>query len=128
MTELWSRYEQELFDREGRTDDLRGFWHAHQVIERVRCLTIHQLMERHGIAQLDLLQMDAEGYDYSILKTIDFALTRPHFINYERVLLHDDEPACRAMLTAAGYALLDWGQDTLCVAVDQLDRNKGLRA
>jgi FkbM family methyltransferase len=118
MTELWNRYEQALFDREGRTDDLRGFWHAHRTVERVRCMTIHQLLERHGISQLDLLQIDAEGYDYSILKTIDFGRIRPRFVNYERVLLHDDEPACRAMMTAAGYALFDWGQDTLCVAVD----------
>jgi hypothetical protein len=34
-----------------------------------------------------------------------------------RVLLQDDEPACRSMLTANGYVLFDWGQDTLCVAV-----------
>ena len=116
MTELWERYEQRLFDSEGRQDDIRGFWHAHRVVERVNCITFHQLLERHGINTLDLLQIDAEGYDYNILKTIDFKRIRPRFINYERVLLHDDEAACRALMSAAGYRLIDWGQDTLCVS------------
>ena len=65
---------------------------------------------------LDLLQIDAEGYDYEILKTIDFDRIRPRFVNYERVLLLDEEPACRSMMRDAGYVLFDWDIDTLCVA------------
>lgn len=43
---------------------------------------------------------------------------RPAFINYERVLLQDDDARCRQMLSAAGYRLTDWGQDTLCSRLD----------
>ena len=119
MTNLWQRYEQELFDREGVEQDFAAFWHEHRIVERVHCTTLEQLSTDYRLAQMDLLQIDAEGYDYSILRTLDFSRIRPRFINYERVLLQDDEPACREMLTSAGYELFDWGQDTLCVSRTQ---------
>jgi len=105
--------------------DLRDFWLRHHVVERVRCATLSVVLERNNIAHIDLLQIDAEGNDYEILKTIDFAQLRPRFINYERELLGEDEGACRSMMTAAGYLLLEsgkWGEDTLCVAIDQTSR------
>jgi FkbM family methyltransferase len=115
MTELWDRYERAIVGDAGAGDSVRDFWQAHRIVERVPCITLHQLLERHGLSRLDLLQIDAEGYDYAILRTLDLARIRPRFINYERVLLQDDEAACRTMLVEAGYRLYDWGQDTLCV-------------
>jgi FkbM family methyltransferase len=117
MTEMWDHYERGLMAALGETADLKGFWLQHRVTERVRCTTLHQLLDRHHVIELDLLQIDTEGYDYEILRTIDFTRIRPRFINYERVLLDEDEAACRALLVAAGYVLFDWGQDTLCIAV-----------
>jgi FkbM family methyltransferase len=107
MGSKWDRYE--------RRQDHKGFVLAHRVVDLVPCVTLHDLLARHGIADLDLLQVDAEGYDYRILRTVDFARCRPRFVNYERVLLHEDEPACRRMMRAAGYRLVDHGQDTLCI-------------
>lgn len=116
MTALWDRYERgHLVDE---SDRLTRFYREHQVVEPVTCITFDMLLERHGLTRVDLLQIDAEGYDYEILRTINFRRVRPTFINYERVLLQDDEPACRAMLMAAGYTLTDWGQDTLCSSCD----------
>lgn len=112
MTALWDRYERGHLAAE--SDTLTRFYREHQVIEPVRCITFDMLLERHGLTHVDLLQIDAEGYDYEILRTIDFRRVRPSFINYERVLLQDDEAACRQMLRDAGYTLTDWGQDTLC--------------
>ena len=107
MTSLWEKHEQNF--------EQQQFFLTHRVVERVRCLTFGDLLGQHGIGDLDLLQMDAEGYDFAILKTIDFERTRPRFINYERVLLHEDEPACRSLLESAGYRLIDWSIDTLAV-------------
>jgi FkbM family methyltransferase len=117
MTEMWDRYEQGLMDQLGETADLKAWWLEHRVIESVQCITLHQLLDRHDLAELDLLQIDAEGYDYEILRTIDFTRIRPRFVNYERVLLHHDEAACRALMVSAGYVLFDFDQDTLCVAL-----------
>lgn len=112
MTALWDRYERGHLAAE--SDTLTRFYRDHQVVEPVTCITFDMLLERHGLTHVDLLQIDTEGYDYEILRTIDFRRVRPSFINYERVLLQDDEAACRQMLREAGYTLTDWGQDTLC--------------
>jgi FkbM family methyltransferase len=89
MTEMWDRYEQGLINEPVEMADLRAWWLQNRVVETVRCLTLHQLFDRHDIQELDLLQIDAEGYDYEILRTIDFTRIRPRFVNYERVrLLH----------------------------------------
>lgn len=120
MTTLWDRYEQqETPDSPAEAARCWSFWHANRIVERVRCVTLEQLLTDHRLPELDLLQIDAEGYDYAILRTLDFTRIRPRFINYERVLLQDDEPACRQMLTTAGYRLVDWGQDTFCVSTAQ---------
>ena len=110
MGELWDEYE--------RHPEYKRFYLENRIVERVQGMTLQQLLDQHQIGQLDLLQVDAEGYDFEILKTLDFEKIKPRFINYERVLLQDDEPACRRMLSAQGYLLIDWGQDTLCIRMD----------
>ena len=112
MIYFWDHWEREPDQK------MKDFWVQHRTVESVHCWTFHQLLERHRLDHVDLLQIDAEGYDYEILRTIDFSRLRPRFINYERVLLHEDEPACRAMLTDAGYVLFDWSVDTLAVALE----------
>lgn len=110
MEELWDEYE--------RNPEYKRFYLENRVTERVRGMRLEQLLAQHQIEQLDLLQIDAEGYDFEILKTLDFDKVRPRFINYERVLLQDEEQACRQMLKDQGYLLIDWGQDTLSILLD----------
>jgi FkbM family methyltransferase len=105
------------FERHNDDERRRAFLREFSTVETVHCSTLGQLLERHGLEQVDLLQIDAEGYDYEILRTIDFSHFRPRFIGYERVLLHEDEPACRAMLIDADYVLFDSDLDTLAVAL-----------
>ncbi len=113
MGELWDKYE--------NYPTIKKFYLEHRVTEVVRCVTLQQLLDRHQLAELDLLQVDAEGYDFEILQTLDFSRTKPRFINYERVLLHENEAACREMLSAQGYLLMDWGEkDTLAIHVDPI--------
>ena len=107
MEELWDNYE--------RLEEAQEFYLKHRVVENVQCVTLEMLFAKHDIQQLDLLQVDAEGYDFEILKTLDFSKIKPRFINYERVLLKENESVCRDMLTKHGYELVDWGQDTLAI-------------
>jgi FkbM family methyltransferase len=96
--------------------EIKAFWHAHSVAETVPCVRLETLLERHGITHVDFLQIDTEGSDYDILRTVDFSRVRPTYINYENELLGADDPACRAMLVAAGYELHDWDTNTLALA------------
>jgi FkbM family methyltransferase len=105
------------YERYDQDSARRAFLREFRTVQRVHCWTLPQLFARHGLDHVDLLQIDAEGYDYEILRTVDFSKFRPEFINYERILLYEDEPACRAMLIDAGYVLFDWSVDTLAVAL-----------
>lgn len=104
MRELWERYEAD--------PELQRFYLEHRVEERVRCVAFDELLRKHDIAAVDLLQIDVEGYELEILRTIDFRAVPIRFVNYESVLLHDNKPVVEALMRRAGYRLEDYGQDT----------------
>ena len=75
----------------------------------VPSLTLPTLVTRNGLTTVDLLHVDVEGYDFEVLKQIDFTASwAPTFIIYERE--HFDrvtDEAARKMLRNAGYRLAD---------------------
>ncbi|MFM7181443.1 MAG: FkbM family methyltransferase [Verrucomicrobiales bacterium] len=93
---------------------LREFVDSNVVAEDVPCLPLRELFEKHELNAVDFLQIDTEGYDLEVLKTLDFKRVAPRFINFERIHLKKNEARCREMLTRLGYKLFDHGQDTLC--------------
>ncbi|QPN59139.1 FkbM family methyltransferase [Synechococcus sp. CBW1002] len=50
---------------------------------RVPALTLDALLQKHGFDDLDLLQIDCEGYDSQVLESIDFKRYRPRLIQFE---------------------------------------------
>ena len=82
--------------------------------DKVRCLPLNALLDRHGVTEIDLLQIDAEGYDYEIIKSLDFERFRPRLINYENVNLTETEKfAVSELLKARGYEVTPYGDDAL---------------
>lgn len=94
------------------------------IAETVPCITLDTLLRRHRVARVDLLQIDAEGYDYEILKRLDFKTLRPVMIRYEhRHLRARDKHACKAHLKRWGYRILETQFDTGAFGVtDVADR------
>jgi len=81
--------------------------------ETVPCISFDTLLDRHGVSRLDLLQIDVEGYDFEILKLLDFRRLRPALIRYEhRHLKPREKASCRAYLARRGYRLLEMEFDT----------------
>jgi len=105
-----------LWAQDPQNQKLKDFALANIIEEQVSCLTLEQVLEEERIADIDLLQIDTEGYDYEILRTIDFRKIMPRYINYERIHLGKDEARCRRLLLSKGYGLHDHGQDTFCSA------------
>ena len=84
----------------------------------VPCLTFETLCRRHGVARLDLLHVDAEGYDDVILAQVDLARWRPRLVLYEHChLAPASAAALRERLRAHGYEMLEENLDTLCLRV-----------
>ena len=70
----------------------------------VRCISVPDLIDTTGCAQLDVLVTDTEGYDLVILRQFDFASLRPKLIIYEsKHLSKADFASCQSMLTGFGY-------------------------
>lgn len=78
------------------------------ITERVNCVTLKDLLQKHNMTKVDLLQIDVEGYEYEIIKSIDFNAIRPKIIHYENKHLNiNDHKECIALLKAKGYTVFD---------------------
>jgi FkbM family methyltransferase len=78
----------------------------------VRAVTLEQLLSEHGIAQLDVLQIDTEGYDAEIIRMIPFDKIKPAIINFEILnLTRGDTNAVYHQLMDIGYRLHESGMD-----------------
>ena len=53
----------------------------------VRCETFDYILKKYKISQLELLQIDAEGYDFELLKTFPFSKIIPKVIHFEHIHL-----------------------------------------
>jgi FkbM family methyltransferase len=86
------------------------------VATEVPCLTIETLCRRSGIDRLDLLLIDTEGYDWQIIRHLDFAARRPRLLIYEHYHLGPEERRdCRDHLRAVGYETMEEHFDTFCL-------------
>ncbi len=86
-----------------------------QVVARcVTAWTLATLLEKAAApSQIDLLQIDAEGMDYRIIRSIDFQRIRPAVIRYEHMVLRErDRNACLELLAGHGYRFLLEDSDT----------------
>lgn len=88
---------------------------------KVPSLTFESLCRKHGIGTLDLIHIDAEGYDYEVIKLIDFDAHRPTLLLFEhKHLAAADLRDCHDHLARHGYEWLAEGADTLAVRRDAL--------
>ncbi len=79
----------------------------------VQTLTLNDLVREYGVTRIDMVQLDCEGYDYEIIKMIDFERFSPSIINFESNHLSDhDREECQAMLERLGYRWFRHGIDT----------------
>jgi FkbM family methyltransferase len=104
-------------DRELLRAGAKQFGTAEEAVveEEVSSLTVATLLERHAIAQLDFLVIDAEGWDWRILRQFDLRNLSPKLILYEHQHLRPDErDAAHQFLAALHYGWVETKEgDTL---------------
>lgn len=77
------------------------------VAQHVTCHTVESALSAAGLEHVDLVQIDAEGFDWPIIRSINFARMRPAIVRFEyRNLRAADADACLAHLAAHGYQFL----------------------
>ena len=80
----------------------------------VRCTTLEHLLEKNDTSKVNLLFIDTEGFDYEILKTVNFDKVVPDVVIYEsRHLSKEDHAESIAMLQKLGYNIYKAEHDTV---------------
>jgi len=93
------------FDREHLRK--HGISDAEIVARPVVCHTIESALRTAGLERVDLIQIDAEGYDWPIIRSIDFTTLRPAILRFEyRHMRPADADACLELLAGHGYRFL----------------------
>jgi len=75
--------------------------------EKVKVQTLKNIIDKYQVKKIDLLMIDAEGYDFEIVKTIPFERIKPSVIIYENS--HFDEEInrnCENVLISFGYRIV----------------------
>ena len=84
--------------------------------DTVNAITFKNLVEKHSIKKIDFIQIDAEGYDYEILKMIPLSEFEVDFIMFENRHLPDlDFKNAIRMLKKNGFQVGTKYKDTIAV-------------
>jgi FkbM family methyltransferase len=82
----------------------------------VPALTFESLCRKHRVTRLDLVLIDAEGYDLRILETIDLASWHPALLVYEHYHLdHEEQRRAGTLVRDHGYETMEEGFNTWCL-------------
>jgi hypothetical protein len=82
----------------------------------VPVMSLHDVISESGLKRITIVQIDAEGYDWNILRQLDIGEFKPALINFE--CIHLDGSSMRqaeAWLRENGYMLFHHGRD--CCAI-----------
>jgi FkbM family methyltransferase len=80
----------------------------------VPCTTLDALIQKHAMSKIDILQIDAEGHDYDVLKSINLTAISPLIIQFEHGLLSpQDINGVVSYLSSHGYRILYGGHQTV---------------
>jgi FkbM family methyltransferase len=91
------------------------------IYEDVPVFSPQTLLKKYDIKTLDLLQIDAEGFDLEVIRIFDIPTTLPKAIIFENVNHSTEElEASNQMLKSNGYKLKTFGRDTLAVHQSQV--------
>ncbi len=84
----------------------------------VPCATLDEVIDKHGMSHIDILQIDTEGQDYNVLKTIDLVRSHPLIIQFEHGHLAPREiNGAVTYLNTNGYRVLYGGHQTDTLAL-----------
>jgi len=104
------------FNREHLVKHLEGRLEPFILMERVKCETLAGLLDRNHVTKIDLLHIDVEGFDYNILKQIDFLRHSPEVILFEhKHLTPENQRNARFLLAKYEYTLAQFGGDTVAL-------------
>ncbi len=91
--------------------------------EEVICYTLAEVLEKYSIKTLDLLQIDAEGYDEEIIGGIDFEKLTPGILRFEHgipqgIMSTEVFKDIALRLNSVGYQIVCDNYDAVAFKID----------
>lgn len=84
--------------------------------EKIQCISVPTLLQNYNLQPLNWLQIDAEGYDFEIIKMFNIGETKPTVIAFEHSHLSaEDKASCHEHLLQNGYAITAIGENTVAM-------------
>lgn len=90
--------------------------------EKVKADSLMNIInENFKLSKLDYFQVDTEGFDYEVIKMIDFKKIYPSIIKYEFVNLNaEDQNSLLYLLKNKGYFTFNEFGDTIGICLDKI--------
>ncbi len=95
---------------------LNGF--SYKILKEIKvpCMTVSELLENHWKGEaIDLLVIDAEGHEATIIPTIDFRIVRPKAIFFESHNLGENTKEVYEYLNNNSYLVSQIGGDSVAL-------------
>lgn len=74
--------------------------------KKLPTFTLEKILDKNNIRHVDVLLIDTEGYDYKIVKQINFKKIKPKLIIFEHINLSKvDKESSIKLLTQNGYRI-----------------------
>jgi FkbM family methyltransferase len=113
------------FDRQHILKHFNGRLEPFIVRMDVNVEPLNAILVRHGLTKIDFLHIDAEGYDFEVIRSLDFRVHSPSSILVEHKHLSTDyRNQMRVLLESNGYDVGDAGNDFFAV---HREANKSMR-
>ncbi|SAK41064.1 hypothetical protein AWB75_00278 [Caballeronia catudaia] len=91
-------------------------------VQMVEGQPLRTVIARNGVSNIDVLQIDTEGFDYRVFRQFDFAAYRPKVINIEVVnLSREERDALASDLVDQGYVFFYYEMDLMAVDLQFFD-------
>jgi FkbM family methyltransferase len=106
------------FSRQFIMSHLNGVLEPYIISEKLLCKPLEDILKAQNVKHIDVIQTDTEGFDFEILRQIDFLQHRPKVVLYEHKHFRGPQKTlAEAMLNQAGYRLYSYDQlgETLAI-------------
>jgi FkbM family methyltransferase len=91
------------------------------IVENVEADSLMNIIMENYSKKIDYFQVDTEGFDYEVLKMLDFNITKPNIIKYESVNLKiEDQNNLSLLLKSNGYYLFKEYGDTVGINLKKI--------
>ena len=105
------------FDREFIISHLSGVLEPYIVCEKLLCKPLNYILDAENVQRIDVIQIDTEGFDFNVLRQVNFAQYHPKVVLYEHKHLQEADILAQRLLKRAGYHLYRYDQSGETLAI-----------